>query len=122
MSHGICKLIWMKRVMEELRIGFESPMKLYCDNKSTIRIAHNHVHHDRTKHVAVDRHFIKERLDGGTIEIEYVPTSHQLADQLIKGLTEKAFEFLIHKLGLIAWSHQHLWPSLRVSVEIVRLD
>lgn len=66
MSHGICELIWIKRVMEELRIGFESPMELYFDNNSAISIAHNPV---MIKHVEVDRHFIKEKLDGGTIDM-----------------------------------------------------
>lgn len=40
-------------------------MKLYCDNKSTINIAHNLVQHERTKHVEIDRHFIKEKLECG---------------------------------------------------------
>lgn len=47
---------------ERTGIGFEISMKLYCDNKSTINIAHNHFHHDRIKHVEVNRHFIKENL------------------------------------------------------------
>ena len=42
-------------------------MKLYYDNKSTINIAHNLVQHDRAKHLEVDRHFIKEKLDSGSI-------------------------------------------------------
>ena len=40
-------------------------MKLFCDNKVTISIANNSNQHDRTKHVEIDRHFIKERLDNG---------------------------------------------------------
>lgn len=101
MAHGVCELIWIKRVMEELKIQIEDPMKLYCDNKSTISIAHNPVHHDRTKHVEVDRHFIREKVDKGILCIEYVLTSHRLADLLTKGLTEQTLEFLIGKLGLI---------------------
>ena len=46
MAHGICELIWIRRVMKELKIEFEEPMRLYCDNKSTINIAHNPVHHE----------------------------------------------------------------------------
>ena len=101
MAHGVCELIWIKRVLKELKIEFEEPMRLYCDNKSTISIAHNHVYHDRTKHMEVDRHFIKEKLDGDIISIEYVPTSYQLADLLTKGPTEQTLEFLVDKLGLI---------------------
>ena len=47
----------------ELKILITGPMKVFCDNQSTISIAKNLVHHDRTKHVEIDRHFIKEKLD-----------------------------------------------------------
>jgi hypothetical protein len=47
-------------------------MNLYCDNKSAIEIAHNPVQHDRTKHVEVDRHFIKEKLEAGIIQFPFV--------------------------------------------------
>ena len=87
--------------MEDLKIKYEGPMHLYYDNKSTISIAHNPVHHDRTKHVEVDQHFIKEKLDGGIISIENVPTTQQPANILTKGLTEQVFDFLVNKLGLI---------------------
>lgn len=101
MAHGVCEAIWIKRLLEELKIKYEAPVHLYCDNQSTISIAHNPVHHDRTKHVEVDRHFIKEKIDEGIIKIEYVHTDQQLADILTKGLSEKIFDFLINKLGLI---------------------
>ncbi|KAK2981314.1 hypothetical protein RJ640_007015 [Escallonia rubra] len=66
MAHGICEMMWLKRVLEELRRPVTMPMKLYCDNKATINIANNPVQHDRTKHVEIDRHFIKEKIEAGT--------------------------------------------------------
>jgi len=42
-------------------------MNLYCDNTSAVAIVHNYVQHDRTKHVEIDRHFIKENLEAGII-------------------------------------------------------
>ena len=57
--------------------------------------------HDRTKHVEVDRHFIKERLEKGEICMPYVPTTEQLADVLTKGLYRQAFEECLVKLGMI---------------------
>jgi len=101
MAHGICEAIWIKRLLEELKIECEFPMQLFCDNKATISIAYNPVHHDRTKHVEVDRHFITEKLESGMISIEYVPTKQQVADILTKGLHGPAFEELASKLGLI---------------------
>jgi len=67
MAQGICELLWLKIIVEDLRLEWDSPMKLYCDNKSVISIAHNPIQHDRTKHIEVDRHFIKEKLDRGFI-------------------------------------------------------
>ena len=60
-------------------------MRLYCDNKSAINIAHNPVLHDRTKDIEIDKHFIKEKLDSGLICTPYVSTHGQLADILYQG-------------------------------------
>ena len=61
-------------------------MRMYCDNKAAIAIAHNPVFHDRTKHVEVDKHFIKEKIEEGIICMPYIPTSEQIADVLSKGV------------------------------------
>ncbi|KAL0553890.1 hypothetical protein IC582_007794 [Cucumis melo] len=73
MSLGICEEIWLQKVLFDLHQECETPLKLFCDNKAAISIANNPVQHDRTKHVEIDRHFIKERLDSGSICIPYIP-------------------------------------------------
>ena len=70
-------------------------MKLYCDNKSAIDITHNLVQHDRTKHVEVDKHFIKEKLDSGLICTPFVSIKGQLVDVLTKELSRTAFQSII---------------------------
>ena len=47
-------------MLEELKVIRRLPMKVFCDNKAAIAIAHNPVLHDRTKHVEVEKHFMKE--------------------------------------------------------------
>ena len=64
---GICELLWLKRLLRELKITKTGPMKLYCDNKASINISNNPIQHDRTKHIEIDRHFIKEKLENGTV-------------------------------------------------------
>lgn len=100
MAQGICELLWLKIILEDLKIQWDGPMGLYCDNKSAISIAHNPVQHDRTKHIEVDRHFIKEKLDSGLICTPYVSTDNQLADILTKGLSSTAFQTIVSKLGM----------------------
>ena len=68
MALGVCELLWLKVLLDDLKVQQQQgPMRLYCDNKSAISIAHNPVQHDKTKHVEVDKYFIKEKLDKGMI-------------------------------------------------------
>lgn len=72
MAIGVCELLWLKNLMKDLGFSQRTAMNLYCDNKSAIEIAHNPVQHDRTKHVEVNRHFIKEKLEAGIIQFPFV--------------------------------------------------
>lgn len=67
MAQETCELLWMKHVLKNLKTLCEDPMKLFCDNKSVISIAYNPIQHDKTKHIDIDRHFIKEKQDSGLI-------------------------------------------------------
>jgi len=99
-AHGICEVLWLRILLDELKIRVALPLRVYCDNKAAINISHNPVHHDRTKHVEVDRHFIKERIEEGTVVMSYVPTTEQAVDILTKGLSRPLFEKLVDKLGM----------------------
>ena len=63
MAHELCQVLWLKQVLEYLRRPTVLPIRLYCDNKTSINIAHNPMQHDRTKHVEIDSHFINEKLE-----------------------------------------------------------
>ncbi|RVW95017.1 Retrovirus-related Pol polyprotein from transposon TNT 1-94 [Vitis vinifera] len=101
MAQGICEGIWLNRLLEELRVPLKHPMVLYCDNQAAISIAKNPVHHDRTKHVEIDRHFIKEKIEEGVFKVSYTPTNCQTVDILTKALARVNFEDLTEKLGMI---------------------
>uniref|UniRef100_A0A2N9EKA6 Integrase catalytic domain-containing protein n=1 Tax=Fagus sylvatica TaxID=28930 RepID=A0A2N9EKA6_FAGSY len=64
-------------LMGELSFNLEKLVNLYCDNKAAISIAYNPVQHDRTKHVEMDRHFIKEKLTDGIISVPFVKFEDQ---------------------------------------------
>lgn len=66
-AHGICELLWLRILLVEVGFPTTRPMHLYCDNKTAISIAHDLVQHDRTKHVEIGHHFIKNHLKKGNI-------------------------------------------------------
>lgn len=72
MANRVCELLWLQRLLLELGCSSMSASNLFCDNKVTIDISHNPIQHDRTKHVEVDRHFIKEKLDGNIIQFLFM--------------------------------------------------
>ncbi|PRQ19620.1 putative RNA-directed DNA polymerase [Rosa chinensis] len=84
MARGVCEMLWLRHLLRDLGFKQKKAMPLFCDNKAAVEIAHNPVQHDRTKHVEVDKHFIKEKLDQQIISFPFVPTEVQLADILTK--------------------------------------
>ena len=63
LAQGIMEELWLKRVLCEIRVKVELSLKLYCDNKAAISMALNPVQHERSKHVEIDRHFIREKVE-----------------------------------------------------------
>ncbi|RVW94515.1 Retrovirus-related Pol polyprotein from transposon RE1 [Vitis vinifera] len=63
------------------------PIRLFCDNKAACDIAHNPVQHDHTKHVEVDRFFIKEKVDDKIVELPKIRSEDQLVDILTKAVS-----------------------------------
>ncbi|CAL9026722.1 unnamed protein product [Prunus brigantina] len=100
MAQGVCELLWLRRLLRDLGFGPQKPMDLYCDNKAAIAIAHNPVQHDRTKHVEVDRHFVKEKLDAEIISFPFISSEYQLADVLTKAVSTMVFLNSLDKLGM----------------------
>ncbi|KAK8942883.1 hypothetical protein KSP39_PZI008965 [Platanthera zijinensis] len=100
MSQGMCEGLWLRTVLHDLGFHVTSPFSLFCDNKATISITHNPVQHDKTKHIEVDRYFIKDHLDKKTIVTLFVHTKHQLTDVFTKNLGCDTFNDDIKKLGM----------------------
>lgn len=84
--------MWIKRLLKELKVFDSTLMKVYCDNKVVISITRNPTFHDKTKHLEVDKYFIKEKLDNKLICMPYILTSDQITDILTKGLHKRQLD------------------------------
>ena len=113
MASTASKLTWIKQLLADIGIKIQEPIKMFCDNQAARHIATNPVFHKRTKHIEVDCHFIREKIQTKEIETPFVRSEDQLADIFTKGLDPKQFEGNLSKLGLI----DIYTPNLRGSVE-----
>jgi len=77
--------LWIQNLLNELGIN-KKPIKIYIDNKSTIHITKNHLINQKSKHIDIRYHFIKELIENGKIQIEYIKSEDNPADGLTKYL------------------------------------
>ncbi|RVX13746.1 Retrovirus-related Pol polyprotein from transposon RE1 [Vitis vinifera] len=100
MALGLCEALWLRLLLQDLGYLSRQPIRLFCDNKAACDIAHNPVQHDRTKHVEVDRFFIKEKLDDKIVELPKIRSENQLPDIFTKVVSSQVFSKFLDKLGM----------------------
>ena len=74
MTQSVCEIMWLHQLLMEVGIMTMVLGKLWCDNQATLHIASNPVFHERTKHIEIDCHFVREKIKLGLISTKYEKT------------------------------------------------
>ena len=98
------QLVWLRKILGELSFEQTDPTDLMCDNMADIAISKNSVFHNRTKHMKIKFHAIRQFQTEGELEMKYFPTKEQLADLFTKSLAKDKFEDLRVKVGMCSYA------------------
>ncbi|UYV65185.1 hypothetical protein LAZ67_3003492 [Cordylochernes scorpioides] len=84
--------VWIATILKELKFlsNFAFPLIIHCDNRSAIDFSKNNVENNRSKHIDIRYHHVRERIISGEIKIVYIPTKENLADVFTKTLSKVA--------------------------------
>ncbi|GKD36584.1 hypothetical protein Tco_1252093 [Tanacetum coccineum] len=91
--------VWLKMLLEELRYKQEK-ITLFCDNQSALYLARNPSFHSKTKHIRVQYHFVREKVEEGTVDMQKIHIDDNVADYLMKAINGDKFIWCRSPCGL----------------------
>jgi ATP sulfurylase len=93
--------VWLRKLIAGL---FDLELEetcIFCDNQSCIKLSENPVCHDRSKHIEIKYHYVRDMVQKGAVKLQYISTDEQVADVLTKPLSRVKFEYFRDKLGVV---------------------
>lgn len=99
MSQTCREIIWITRLLNDFQIPVSS-VPLYCDNNAAIHLSRNPIFHERTKHIELDCHFVRQSVSSGLLTPQHILSPDQPADLFTKALCRNQLQHLINKLNI----------------------
>jgi hypothetical protein len=90
-AHVVAESCWVRNLLQELHCPLDRSTVVYCDNVSAVYLSVNPVQHRRTKHIEIDIHFVRDKVQVGEVRVLHIPTASQYADIFTKGLPTAPF-------------------------------
>jgi hypothetical protein len=93
--------LWIRKLQQEIFPNIKVPTIIHEDNQSTINLAKNPIHTNRSKHIAVRYHATRDYVQKSFIQVKYMPTTEMIADIMTKSLGRVLHEYFVAKMGLV---------------------
>lgn len=115
MALAVREMKWLRTLLIELGVPEDQPMSLHYDNQAALHIVASPVFHERTKHVEIDCHGVRDAIQEGLVVTRKVHTAEQVADIFTKALGCCEFEILRDKLGIFN-PHAPAWGGVLAGI------
>jgi hypothetical protein len=99
-ANVVSESCWIQNLILELHCPIPKATLVYCDNVSAVYLSGNPVQHQRTKHIEMDIHFVREKVARGQVRVLHVPSRYQIADIFTKGLPLQLFDDFRNSLNI----------------------
>ena len=97
-----CKeVVWLRKLLADLSGHQVDVTVIFCNNQSCVKLSENPVFHDRSKHINMKYHYIRDILQKGVVKLQYISTDEQVADIFTKPLARVKFVYFQEWLGVV---------------------
>ena len=96
-----CEAVWLRKLLSDLFDLQLDATCIYCDNQSCVKLSKNPVFHDKSKHIEIKYHYIRDMVQRGEVKLQYVVIGEHIANVLTKPLARVKFEYFREKLGVL---------------------
>jgi hypothetical protein len=101
LSVAVRKAMWLRKLLTDLFDHEMDPTIIHCDNQSCVKLSENHVFHDRSKHIKIKYHYIRDMAQRKEVHVQYLPTHEQIEDIFTKPLAKTKVKYFCKRLGLV---------------------
>ena len=100
-STATCEAIWLRKLLGSLFRKWMESTKVYCDNQNCIKLSKSQLFHDWSKHIDIHCHFIRDCVQHGAVQLQYVPTREKVVDIFTKALGRAKFTQFREQIGMV---------------------